>query len=108
MAADRFRVDVEQLRRAARGLGDCVEETGSLLNYLDGATTPEFAFGISPEGERASAEYRTMHESLQDMVLGMHDLAQRHRDALESMTQLYRGVDDDATAVAGLPAADGR
>jgi predicted MarR family transcription regulator len=108
LAADRFRADVDQLGRVARGLGECVEETGNVVRSLHGGADPEFTFGISPEGERASAEYRSMRESLQDMVIGMRDLGQRHREALESVVRLYRRVDGDATALAGLPAEDRR
>ncbi len=108
LAADPFQVDVEQLGRAARGLGECVDETGNLVNSFAGGRLLEFAFGVSPEGERASAEYHTMHDSLQDMLTGLHDLGQRHRDTLESLTELYRRVDDDATALAGPPGKDGR
>lgn len=108
MAADPFQVDVEQLGRAARGLGECVDETGNLVNSFARGSRLEFAFGVSPEGERASAEYHTMHDSLQDMLTGLHDLGKRHRAALESLTVLYRRVDADATASAGSSGRDGR
>jgi hypothetical protein len=103
LAADSFRVDVEQLRQAARGLGECVDETGSAVNSFHGASRLEFAFGMSPEGERASAEYHTMHDSLGEMLVSLHELGKRHRNALESLIRLYRDVDGDATAVSGSP-----
>lgn len=103
LAADYLRVDVEQIRRAAGGLGECVDETGSMVNSFHGASRLEFAFGMSPEGERASAEYHAMHDSLQNMLIGLHDLGKRHRDTLESLTRLYRDVDGDATALTGSP-----
>lgn len=104
MTASSFRVDAERLSRAVGGLGECVEEVGNVMKSLQDGPPLGFAFGMSQEGVSAAAEYRTMQESLQDMLTGMYDLGTRHRDALESVLRLYRRVNGDATALAGLPA----
>src|SRR5690242_5825040 len=89
-------VDVDQLMRAARSLGEGVDKIGRIGGSFHVDSRMAYAFGSSPEGERVSSQFRAMHGSLWDMITNLHSLGMRHREALESASDCYRKTQDGA------------
>jgi Excreted virulence factor EspC, type VII ESX diderm len=109
LMSDEISVDVGQLRRAARQMGECADGVSDVRRSLGGGgARMGNSFGSSGEAAMASAEYRKLHGSITDMVAQLHELGLRHQETLESGVRCYRDTEDNAVGQArGLLAEEG-